>query len=151
LSRPTKSLEERIRSRSFLARRHGGLLAGPLTHDPELAEIQIAWKSASTDRERRLLALDFEQNISAARPGKRVGGLRQRGFAPADFFPKSLIHTKGPAAGKPFKLEPWQRRFVDELYKVDERGQRIYKRAVLGVPRGNEKSPLAAGLVSTSS
>jgi phage terminase large subunit-like protein len=40
--------------------------------------------------------------------------------------------------------------FVDELYKIDERGNRIFKRAILGVPRGNGKSPLAAALVCTS-
>src|SRR5215211_417011 len=66
LARPTKSLEERIRARSFLARRHGGLLAGPLTSEPKLAEIQAAWKAAATERERRLCALDFEQNVCAA-------------------------------------------------------------------------------------
>ncbi|MBA2615675.1 MAG: hypothetical protein H0U90_07845, partial [Actinobacteria bacterium] len=43
-------------------------------------------------------------------------------------------------------LEPWQREFVDELYRLDERGNRIYKRAILGVPRGNGKSPIAAAV-----
>jgi hypothetical protein len=148
VARPTKSLEERVRARSFLARRHGGLLAAPLTtSDPELAEIQAAWKAAETDRERRLCALEFEQKVLAARSGKRVGGLRSRGsHAPADFFPRNFTHTKGPAAGSPFKLESWQRSFVDDLYRRDERGQRIFKRAILGIPRGNGKSPLAAGL-----
>ena len=114
--------------------------------DPELADLQAAWKAASNDRERRLRALDFEQKSRAAQPGKQVGGLHQGAYAPADFFPFCLTHTKGPAAGKPFALESWQRRFVDELYKVDDRGNRIFKRAILGIPRGNGKSPLAAGL-----
>jgi phage terminase large subunit-like protein len=35
---------------------------------------------------------------------------------------------------------------VDEFYKRDEEGRRIYRLGVLGVPRGNGKSPLAAGL-----
>ena len=146
MGRPSKSLEERIRARSFVARRHGGLLAGPLTGDPELAEAQAAWQAASTERERRFRALDFEQKVRAARPGKRVGGLRRGRHAPADFFPHNLTHTKGPAAGRAFALEPWQRSFVDELYKRDEHGKRIFKRAILGIPRGNGKSPLAAGL-----
>ena len=43
----------------------------------------------------------------AARSGKRVGGLRSRGsHAPADFFPRNLTHTKGPAAGRAFALDP---------------------------------------------
>ena len=41
---------------------------------------------------------------------------------------------RGPA-GEPFVLEPWQRAFVDELYRTDERGNRNYKRGTLGVPR----------------
>jgi hypothetical protein len=57
-----------------------------------------------------------------------------------------LVHTKGPAAGRPFELEEWQRAFVDEFYKRDSEGRRVYHLAVLGVPRGNGKSPLAAGL-----
>ncbi|HLM93616.1 MAG TPA: hypothetical protein VK273_07385 [Gaiellaceae bacterium] len=65
---------------------------------------------------------------------------------PADFFSQNLTHTKGPAAGNPFVFEPWQRGFVDELYKRDGRGKKIYKRAILGIPRGNGKSPLAGGL-----
>jgi phage terminase large subunit-like protein len=96
------------------------------------------------------LALDFEQALRTVR--SEVGGSRLQGIAaatpgtPADFFRRNLTHAKGPAAGQRLKLEPWQRRFVDELYRTDERGQRVYKRAVLGVPRGNGKSPLAAGL-----
>ena len=35
---------------------------------------------------------------------------------------------------------------MDEFYKRDEEGRRIYRLGVLGVPRGNGKSPLAAGL-----
>ena len=35
---------------------------------------------------------------------------------------------------------------MDEFYKRDEEGRRIYRLGVLGVPRGNGKWPLAAGL-----
>jgi len=92
VARPAKSLQERVRDRSFLARRHGGLLAGPLTNHPELREIQAAYQAAETDRQRRLFALDFEQNVRTARPGKRVGGLRQGGFAPADGVSGYTMH-----------------------------------------------------------
>lgn len=57
-----------------------------------------------------------------------------------------FAHVKGPAAGKPFKLERWQADFVEELDRRDDTGARIYKRALLGVARGNGKTPLAAGL-----
>jgi len=99
------------------------LLAGPLTSDPKLAEIQVAWKAASTERERRLLALDFEQKLRTEKREvcRRAAALGEVG--PADFFSQNLTHTKGPAAGNPFVFEPWQRGF--ELYKRDERGKRI--------------------------
>jgi hypothetical protein len=51
----------------------------------------------------------------------------------ARFFPALLAHLKGPAAGQPFTLEPWQRRFVEEFSRVNGEGERIYKRGLLGV------------------
>lgn len=54
-------------------------------------------------------------------------------------------HTKGPFAGKPLILEPWQRDFFDELFKYDPvTGKRIYRTAVLGIPRKNGKSTACA-------
>jgi phage terminase large subunit-like protein len=64
----------------------------------------------------------------------------------ASFFPAMFSHVKGPAAGQPFKLELWERRFVEEFSRLNGDSERIYKRAMLGVARGNGKSPLAAGL-----
>ena len=64
----------------------------------------------------------------------------------ARFFPAMFAHVKGPAAGRPFALEAWRRRFVEEFSRVNGGGERIYKRGMLGVARGNGKSPLAAGL-----
>jgi hypothetical protein len=75
-------------------------------------------------------------------PGDRVAAV----LPVADFFERNLRHQNGPAAGQPFVLGPWQREFVDELYRLDERGNRIYKRAILGVPRGNRKSTIAAAV-----
>lgn len=66
------------------------------------------------------------------------------GHAVADFF-TCFRHTKGPRAGDPFTFEPWQRSFVDEFYRVDRAGRRVYRHGILGIPRGNGKSPLAAG------
>jgi phage terminase large subunit-like protein len=64
----------------------------------------------------------------------------------ADFFANYLCHPKGPLVGTPLILEPWQREFVNEFYRVDENGDRLYRQALLGVPRGNGKTPLAAGI-----
>jgi phage terminase large subunit-like protein len=145
VARPSKNLAERVRDASFLARRHGALLAGPLVVREDLRLLQTAYRAASSERERRGLALDFEAALRRPEPSNNV-----RPYDPADsvadFFAANLIHQKGPAAGQPFVLERWQAEFVNELYRLDERGQRIFKRAVLGVPRGNGKSPIAAAV-----
>lgn len=64
------------------------------------------------------------------------------------FFERLLKHPKGPLAGQPFLLEPWQREIVRELFGRKERGtgRRRYRRAYIEVPRGNGKSTWAAGL-----
>ena len=62
------------------------------------------------------------------------------------FFETYLTHPKGYRYGQPFILEPFQQEFLNEFYRVDERGKRVYRLGILGVPRGNGKTPLAAGV-----
>lgn len=64
------------------------------------------------------------------------------------FFSLHLRHLKGEYAGNPFVLEPWQRdEIVMPLFNtVDRKGYRRYREALIGVARGDGKSPLAAGL-----
>lgn len=64
------------------------------------------------------------------------------------FFERLLVHPKGPMAGKPFRLEPWQREIVEALFgeKRRDTGLRRYRRAYIEVPRGNGKSTWAAGI-----
>jgi len=133
-----------------VARKHHRLLVGPLVGEERLRPIQRAYQEAASEPERRAIALEFEQaqrdrDIIAA-PAGRSSDCDPLPLAAGDFFAECLRHQKGPAAGQPFLLEPWQREFVDELYRLDERGNRIYKRAILGVPRGNGKSPIAAAV-----
>jgi hypothetical protein len=149
VSRPAKSLQTRLRDGSFVARKHHRLLAGPLVGEDRLRSIQRAYQAATSEPERRALVLDFQEEAHRGFRGTTTGtvapGDRVAAVLPvADFFERNLRHQKGPAAGQPFVLEPWQRELVDELYRVDERGNRIYKRAILGVPPRNGKSPLAA-------
>ena len=147
MARPTKTLQEHLRDGSFRADRHAGLLLGPLVDDPELAGLQATYRTAASTDEQRLVAIAFAQESKlheGRRPRPILNG--RDGAAVADFFAANFVHTKGPAAGRAFELEDWQRAFVDEFYKRDEEGRRIYRLGVLGVPRGNGKSPLAAGL-----
>jgi phage terminase large subunit-like protein len=147
VARPTKTLQEHLRDGSFRADRHAGLLLGPLVEDPELAGLQATYRSVATTEEQRLVALAFVQAaklLEGRQPRPILNG--RDGAAVVDFFAQNLTHTKGPAAGQPFELELWQRDFVTEFYKRDDEGRRVYRLGVLGIPRGNGKSPLAAGL-----
>jgi phage terminase large subunit-like protein len=144
MARPAKTLSQHLRDGSFRARRHHTLLNGPVVGGKTLERLQKAYGEAATERERRAIALDFEL-VARSEVGNAIAHFDEP-VSVADFFERNLQHRKGPAAGQPFRLEPWQARFVDELYRVDERGNRIYKRAILGIPRGNGKSPIAAGV-----
>jgi phage terminase large subunit-like protein len=64
------------------------------------------------------------------------------------FFSLHLRHLKGQFAGQPFVLEPWQRdEIVYPLFgSVDPRGYRTYREALVGVARGDGKSPFGAGI-----
>jgi len=77
--------------------------------------VQDAYQAAISERERRSLALDFERAVRSVREGRaEAGGECLQGITapgtPAGFFTENLRHQKGPAAGEPFVLEPWQRR-----------------------------------------
>jgi len=154
VARPAKTLQERVRDRGFLTRRHGGLLAGPLVGPERLREIQQRWQNEEHEIVRKALEREYEKLVAdagaveASQNGSAMVRVDREGFSlpPARFFPAMLAHVKGPAAGQSFKLEPWQRRFVEEFSRVNGRGERIYKRGMLGVARGNGKTPLAAGL-----
>lgn len=62
-----------------------------------------------------------------------------------------LRHVEGVLAGKPFRLERWQRAFMANLFgwkRKDALGRTVrrYREALLYVPRKNGKTPLVAGL-----
>lgn len=59
----------------------------------------------------------------------------------------NLTHTKGPFAGQPFDLRPWQeKQIIRPLFKTDRSGRRIYRTCLLMMPRKNGKTELAAAL-----
>lgn len=59
-----------------------------------------------------------------------------------------LTHTKGPFAGQPFKLRPWQeRRIIRPLFEIDKKtGKRKHRMCLLMMPRKNGKTELLAAL-----
>lgn len=58
----------------------------------------------------------------------------------------NLIHGEGDYFGQPFKLRAWQRAFVYRCYELNPDGTRIVKEALLGLPKGNGKTELAAAI-----
>lgn len=70
------------------------------------------------------------------------------GVGAVRFFERLLTHPKGPLAGRPFRLEGWQRKIVAEVFGTRDRrtGLRRYRRAYLELPRGTGKTSMAAGI-----
>jgi len=64
-----------------------------------------------------------------------------------DFFAECLHHIEGTFADQPFILAEWQQAVVGNLFgwkRAD--GTRRFRECFVGVPRGNGKSPWAAGI-----
>lgn len=59
-----------------------------------------------------------------------------------------LTHTKGPSAGQPFRLRPWQeKKIIRPLFAIDPAtGRRKHRTALLMMPRKNGKTELCAAL-----
>lgn len=164
MARPARSLEQHVRQGSFRARRHHQLLARePLPAEwPGFAVLQARYRAATSEPERAAIGLQFEQSLAAsharakaldsglAGPGldDQLNALGKSGSLAHlfEFFPALLRYPAGSQYGLPFQLEPWQKTFLREFHRRDRAGRRLYKKALLGLPTGNGKSTLAAGL-----
>jgi len=63
------------------------------------------------------------------------------------FFENVLKHSKGATAGQPFKLLPWQKYVLGEIFgRVNKDGTRQYRQAYIEIPKKNGKSTLLAGI-----
>ena len=72
----------------------------------------------------------------------------KKGNRPIEFIEKFCKHSKGKWAGKPVKLELWQKAFIQAGFGFVDKttGLRKYKKIVLFVARKNGKSTIDAGL-----
>ena len=68
------------------------------------------------------------------------------GPAICDWIETNLVHSDGDYFGRPFQLRPWQRAIVYKCYELTDDGGRQFDQVVLGLPKGNGKSELAAAL-----
>jgi phage terminase large subunit-like protein len=160
-----KTLERRITDGEFLARRlgHRALLLGEPLRWPNFAHLQARYGAATSEPERRHVALAFERLVREvhAETLRRTGGDTAKATLTAAlaelgrpgsissllaFFPTYLRHSKGPLFGQPFRLAGFQTAFLREFYRRDKHGHRIYRHGTLGLSRGSGKTPLVAAV-----
>jgi phage terminase large subunit-like protein len=61
-------------------------------------------------------------------------------------FIESFVTLGGSFLGDAFELLPFQREIIDDIYRTDDDGKRLHRTYLLGLPRKNGKSQLAAAL-----
>lgn len=71
-------------------------------------------------------------------------GLTSDGPLVCDWIEANCLYGEGDWYGEPVHLEGFQRDFINRLYLRDATGRRRYRRALLGMAKGNGKSPIAA-------
>lgn len=59
---------------------------------------------------------------------------------------RHLVFPRGAMRGQPLRWLPWQKRWIEELYRCDEDADLQYRWALLGVPKKNGKSVMLAAL-----
>src|SRR5919107_1542775 len=94
----------------------------------------------------RLACERFVRDKAAAAAGTGPWGFVPELVEAALLFAGQMPNIKGPEAGRPLRLLPWQRFVFANLFGFVERGPttRRFRQAVVYVPRGNGKTTLAA-------
>ncbi len=92
----------------------------------------------------------FRGKDSPYRFNPKLTDKQGRSFQPADnlcAFVERLPHVKGPLAGQPIELEPWQVFILTTVYGwVKPDGKRRFRRAYCEICRGNAKSTLSSAV-----
>lgn len=68
------------------------------------------------------------------------------GGVAARWIESFLVHSQGDHFNQPFRVHPFQRDFLEDLYATDAADRRRIRRALLGMPKGNGKTELAAAI-----
>jgi phage terminase large subunit-like protein len=79
-------------------------------------------------------------------PVKRTPEGRRRAKAVIAFIERLTIPS-GTGQGKPFKLEPFQKAFIRDIYEPHIGIRRAVRRAILSMARKNGKTALIAAIV----
>jgi phage terminase large subunit-like protein len=64
------------------------------------------------------------------------------------FIEKHCVLGEGDYFGQPVRLTRWQKRLIYRLYELNPDGSRRYRRALIGKPKGNGKTPFASWIGS---
>ncbi|WP_300711177.1 terminase large subunit, partial [Limnohabitans sp.] len=92
----------------------------------------------------------FKGKNSPYRFNPKLADRYGRVFRPADnlcALIEQLPHVKGPLAGEPITLEPWQVFILTTVFGwVKPDGKRRFRRSYIEVPRGNAKSTLSSAV-----
>ena len=92
----------------------------------------------------------YKGKASPYRFNPKLTDKQGRTFYPADnlcAFIERLPHVKGPLAGEPIRLEPWQVFILSTVFGwVKADGKRRFRRSYIEVPRGNAKSTLSSAV-----
>lgn len=95
-ARPAKTLEQHLREGTFRARRHHELLEGAFVSKKSVRKLQTTYKAASGERERRAIALDFQEQAARARmPSCGDRSSPAPLLAVADFFAQNFRPPEG--------------------------------------------------------
>jgi phage terminase large subunit-like protein len=159
VARARKSLVDLLRDGTFRASQDEQLLNGKLELPwPKLEQARHEFRTATRADPELARAVSLELQRLARSPdgaellfgdlGKELRRLGKPGsFAQLErFAPAYFRHFAGPRAREPFTFDPFQRRFLKEFWRRDKHGHRIYDFGLLGIPKGNGKTPLAAVL-----
>ncbi|HDR9128808.1 TPA: terminase large subunit [Burkholderia vietnamiensis] len=107
------------------------------------------WVKLACQRQLNDLAR-FKGKSSPYRFNPKLSDRSGKAFAPADnlcAFIERLPHVKGPLAGEPITLKPWQVFILTTVFGwVQADGRRRFRRSYIEVPRGNAKSTLSSAV-----
>lgn len=82
----------------------------------------------------------------AATPSTPSTKKRSQGGRVIRFIEAHCVHPDGMWVGQPIRLEDWQRRLIYELFEVGDDDLRRHRWALVGIPKKNGKTTLAACL-----
>lgn len=68
------------------------------------------------------------------------------GRAVGEWIQRNVVHGEGDYYGKPFVLEPFQWPLLEQMYALLADGTRRYDEVLVGLPKGQGKTPLAAAV-----